>query len=151
MNKRQKSTILNFVIVVAVTLVFTAAMIGVKDVINQSEAMRTMKLLAETVQQYRKEVGSLPSKSYFEDLRQKVRDTRLGECEYRARWIGFEAEPDTILAYAWKGFHLPAGRGYVMMRLDGSVEWMGKREFEKQLSEQQNEVEIKLLQKPNRP
>ena len=150
MNKRQKSTVFNFVIVLVVTLVFSVAMVCVKDVINQSESMRTMKLLAEAVQQHRKEVGSLPSKSYFENLRQKLQDARLGECEYRARWIGFEAEPDTILAYAWKDFHLPAGRGYVVMRLDGSVEWMKKKEFEKLLSEQQNEAEIKLLQKPNR-
>jgi hypothetical protein len=35
--------------------------------------------------------------------------------------------------------------GYVVLRLDGRVEWIGKRQFEEMLAQQQDEVEIEMM------
>jgi len=72
---------------------------------------------------------------------------RLGTIEYRAPWIAFDAEPDTILAYAKRDFLPPAGKGSIVMRLDGTVEWLPESEFDKQLKKQQSDAEIRLFQK----
>lgn len=61
-------------------------------------------------------------------------------------WI--RATPDTILAYARKNYQFLVGKGYIVMRLDGHVEWMEKDKFEAVLKKQQTEAEINLLQKP---
>ncbi len=45
MNRRQKSTIRNFIFVILATTAFVIAMTNIKDAINKSEAIRIMKLL----------------------------------------------------------------------------------------------------------
>ncbi len=40
-----------------------------------------------------------------------------------------------------------ASDGYMVLRLDECVEWMGKQEFEKLLAQQQSEFEIEMLRK----
>ena len=148
MNRRQKSIIINFFVVVAGTTVFVAAMLNVRDHLNRAEAVRTMEHLAEKVQEYREKFKSTPSKTYLVGHRTDFEDVRLGDFEYRAPWIKFGAGPDTILAYARKNYQFLIGRGYIVMRLDGRVEWMKKVEFEVLLKKQQTEAEIELLQKP---
>jgi hypothetical protein len=148
MNRRQKSIVINFFIVVAGTTVFVAVMLNVRDHLNKAEAMRTMEHLAEKVQEYRKRIKSTPPKTYLVGHRTDFEDVRLGNFEYRAPWIKFGAGPDTILAYARKNYQFLIGRGYIVMRLDGRVEWMKKAEFETLLKKQQTEAEIELLQKP---
>ena len=63
MNRRQKSVIINFVIVAIVTTLFAVVMTNVKDFVNKSEGLRAMTLLAEHIQKYRKEYKSLPPES----------------------------------------------------------------------------------------
>jgi len=148
MNPRQKSTIIRFVIVIACTAVFVAVMLNVRDYVNRAEAMRTMERLGEKVCQYRAKYNSTPPKSYLTGQRTDFQDARLGDFEYRAPWIEFGASPDIILAYARKNYQFLVGKGYIVMRLDGHVEWMEKDNFEAVLKKQQTEAEIELLQKP---
>ena len=63
-------------------------------------------------------------------------------------WIDFEAEPNDILAYAEKSY--PSSLlddGYVVLRFDGTAEWMAKEEFEELLAQQQSDVEIEMTRK----
>jgi len=116
-----------------------------KNHINKSESIRMMKLLAEMVQQYRYQNSrALPSESYISRQREAFGDVRLGDIQYRAQWIDFNAGIDTILAYSHKDYGLAAGKGYVVMRLDGKVEWMGVAEFEDLFAEQQSPTEAEL-------
>ena len=148
MNQRQKSIIIRFVVVIVCTAVFVVVMLNVRDYVNRAEAMRTMELLGEKVRQYRDKFNSTPPKTHLTGQRTDLRDVRLGDFEYRAPWIGFGASPDTILAYSRKNYQFLVGKGYIVMRLDGSVEWMGITEFKELLKKQQTQAEIELLQKP---
>ena len=73
---------------------------------------------------------------------------RLGRVTYRALWISFEATGDEILAYRQVNYRsLFVGSGYVVLRLDGRVEWMKKQQFEELLAHQQTQREIEMLHK----
>jgi hypothetical protein len=148
MNQRQKSIILNFIIVVTITAIFVGVMLNVRDYVNRAEAIRTMEHLARKVQEYRSQFSSTPPKTYLIGQRMDFQDVRLGEFEYRAQWIEFGADPDTILAYSRKNYQFLVGKGYIVMSLDGRVKWMKRAEFVKLLKKQQTEAEVKLLQKP---
>ena len=147
MNQRQKSTVKNLTLVFVVTIAFVLVMVNVKDAINKSEAMRAMALLAEEVQKYRKMYRSTPPESHILQYKEKITAARLGELHYRAQWIAFDDEPNTVLAYSFKDYQFLVRKGYVVMRLDGCVEWMSKSEFEDLLSKQQKHAEIELLHK----
>lgn len=148
MNQRQKTIIIRSVVVIVGTTAFVTVMLGVRDYVNRAEAMRTMEHLGENVRQYRAKYNSTPPKSYLTGQRTELQDARLGDFEYRAPWLEFGAGPDTILAYARKNYQFLIGKGYIVMRLDGHVEWMEKDKFEALLKKQQTEAEIELLQKP---
>ena len=145
MNRRQKSIILNFIFIITVTAGFIVAAVNFKDFVNKSEAMRIMESLAEKVQEYRRQYRILPLESYLTEQRRLLDDVRLGEINYRAQWIKFGAQPDTILVYIRKNYSLLIGSGYIVMRLDGHVQWMEIEEFENLLKQQQSEVEIDVL------
>jgi len=144
MNKRQKSLILNIILVLAITTAFIVLMINVKDLLNKKEAMRAIRAVGQELLNYREQYGSLPPESYLTRIREKF--VRLGTLNYRAQWIGFDSEPNTILAYTHKDYHSLATRGgYVVLRLDGRVEWIGKKQFEALLKKQQTSREIEML------
>jgi hypothetical protein len=144
MNKRQKSLILNIILVLTITTAFIVLMINIKDLLNKNEAMRAMHIVGQEVLNYREKQGSLPPELYLASIKEQF--VRLGILHYRAQWIGFGSEPNTILAYTNKNYHsLAANPGYVVLRLDGRVEWMGKEQFETLLSEQQTLSEVELL------
>jgi len=147
MNKRQRSIITNFIFVTAGTAIFVGAMINIKDVINKSEAIRAMELLGEGIRKYHDNYHSTPPESYFNQLKNSISTVRLGEVHYRAQWIGFDDGPDTVLAYSYKNYGFFVKRGYIVMRLDGSVEWIERDEFIKLLKKQQTDAEVKLLNK----
>ena len=147
MNQRQKSILRNVVFVFAVTAIFVAAMVNVKDLINKSEAIRAMELLAQQVTQYRAKNHSTPPESYLLGQYENLGIVRLGDLNYRAQWISYESEPGTILAYAKKNYQFLVKRGYVVMFLDGRVEWMRPKEFKKLLKEHQTQAELDILQK----
>ncbi|MDP2974308.1 MAG: hypothetical protein Q8N60_04610, partial [Candidatus Diapherotrites archaeon] len=72
---------------------------------------------------------------------------RIGNLQYRAQWIEFGAQPDkTILVYAEKNYRGLVKAGYVVLWLDGRVEWMSKKQFEQILTTQQKQQELQWLQ-----
>ena len=148
MNKRQKAILVKFITVIVITAVAVVAMINFKDWVNRSEAMRAMEQLGQIVLQYRKNHGSVPPKSYIDGIKEDLEGhVRLADRRYRARWLDLESTPDELLAYTEKKYHsLLAGKGYVVLRLNGRVEWMGKREFEALLAQHQSPMEIQMLQ-----
>ena len=145
MNRRQKKLLWNLVLVAAVTTAFSMAMINVRHLVNKTEAVKTMNLLSRAILEYRQQYNCNPSESFVTSLRDKFAEARLGQLEYRAQWIGFDASPDAVLAYSARDYGVFIGKGYVSLRQDGRVEWTEKIAFEKILLEQQSEAEIKLL------
>jgi hypothetical protein len=149
MNKRQRAILTEFIIVMAVTAVAVTAMINLKDWINRSEAMRAMEQLGEIVRNYRGIRHSVPPESYVDDIRKSLEGhVRLGDLHYRGLWIDVESDPNEVLAYTEKSYHsFWISNGYIVLRLDGSVEWLGKQEFESLLAQQQSQIELQTLGK----
>ncbi|MHC4463092.1 MAG: hypothetical protein ACYS6W_08160 [Planctomycetota bacterium] len=139
--------------VIVITAIAVVAMINFKDWVNRSEAMRAMEELRQRVKQYREGHGSVPSGTWVDSQRENLPgNVRLGNLQYRARWITFESTPDEILAYTEKNYNsLLVGKGYIVLRLGavlsdkGRVEWMGKQEFETLLAQQQSPEEVEML------
>lgn len=145
MNRRQKALLVNFITVTFVTTAFIVGIMHLKDLLNKSEAMRAMEHIGQEVLRYREKYGSLPSEAYLGPI--KRQHVRLGELNYRAQWIDFESPPDMVLAYTKKEFRSELVKsGYVVLRLDGQVQWMEKKEFEQLLRRQQSQRELKMLQ-----
>ena len=149
MNKHQRVILIKFATVIVVTAIAVVAMINVKDWINRSEAMRAMEHLGQRVLEYRKAYGSVPPESYVTNIKETLEGhVRLGNLQYRARWIDFESTPEEILAYAEQKYPSSLlNDGFVVLRLSGRVEWLGKQEFEKVLARQQSQKEIEMFQK----
>jgi len=149
MNKRQKDILTNFIAVILITAVAVFAMLNFRDWVNRTEAMRAMKHLGQIVLQYRKDYGSVPPQSYVDRIKETLEGAvRLGDLHYRAQWIDLESGPDEILAYSERDYHsLIVGKGFVVLRFDGRVEWMNKQKFETLLAQQQSPMEIQMLQK----
>jgi len=149
MNKRQKAILLEFVTVILATVIAVIAMINFKDWVNRSEAIGAMEQLSQEVLRYRKEYGAVPPESYVTSIKKNLKGwVRLGDLKYRAQWIDLEATPDEILAYTEKTYPSSLlNDGYVVLRLDGRVEWMGKQQLENLLAQQQSKVEIDMLRK----
>lgn len=147
MNKRQKTILIEFIIVMALTAVAVVAMICFRDWVNRSEAMRAMEQLGQRVLNYRKVHGLVPPESYVDGIKEDLEGhVRLGDVQYRGLWIDLDSTDDEILAYAQRDYHsLVVGRGYIVLRLDGRVEWLGKQECEKLLAEQQSPTEVQML------
>ena len=143
MNPKQRSTILNFITVIVVTIIFVSIMANVRDLLNKSEAIRSMELLGQRVKIYRQQRHSTPPKSFVLGGDPSISLARLGNINYRAHWINYNAEPDTILGYTYKNFGGFAGKGYIVMFLNGDVAWMGKKQFEQLLARQQTQAQCK--------
>ena len=149
MNRRQKVILIKFVSVIIATAVAVIAMINFKDWVNRSESMRAMEHLGKMVLQYRKENGSLPPDSFVDGIRENLEGSpRMGALYYRGQWINFECPPHEILSYTYRNYHsLILSEGYIVLRLDGRVEWMSKKNFEPLLGKQQSPMEIQMQQK----
>lgn len=147
MNIQQKKLVANVITVSFFTIVMIVGFANLKNTINRSESMRAIDLIGKEVLQYRKQNGSLPNESYVNQYIVEIGAVRLRGLQYRAAWIEFGSQPDkTILAYAEKTYKGFVKSGYVVLWLDGRVEWMGKKQFEKILAEQQQKQEIQWLQ-----
>ena len=149
MNRRQKSILINAISVITITSIAVVAMINLKDWVNRSEAMRAMEDLGNLVLQYRQENGSVPPQSYVNNIKTNLKGhVRLGDLQYRALWIDFDSKPDDVLAYVEKKYHsLVLSRGFIVLRLDGRVEWMQKQQLDVLLARQQSRMEIETLPK----
>lgn len=150
MNRRQKAILVESIAVIALTAVAVWGMINFKDWVNRSEAMRAMEQLGQRVLQYRQQHGAVPPESYVESIKESLEGhVRLGNLRYRAQWIDFESTPDDVLAYTERDYHsLLVGKGYVVLRLDGRVQWMSRKDFRQLLSQQRRKSpeEIQMLQ-----
>ena len=149
MERRQKRILTDFAVVLIITAAAIAAIINFKDYVNKSEAMQAMKQLSQIILKYKKQTGAVPPEAYIDDIMENIEGkVRLGRLYYRARWIDFGVKPDTILAYVKKEYPssiLPDG--YIVLRLDGTVEWMEPGKSEELLAEQQTPFELELLKK----
>jgi hypothetical protein len=146
---RQKNIIARFVAVMVVTAVAVVGMINLKDWVNRSEAIRAMEQLGQVIVQYRSANGSVPAESHIDDIRQTLEGhVRLGELRYRGLWIDHESTKDEILAYAPKHYRNSfVEDGYVVLRLDGRVEWIERKQFEELLAHQQTQREMEMLER----
>jgi hypothetical protein len=149
MTKRQKIIVAKFTLVGAITAAAAFTMLNIKDFTNRREGMLAMTQLGQKILEYKKNYSSLPPESYIKNVREKLGgNVRLGTLQYRAIWITYDSVPDTILAYAQKDYHsLFLNGGYIVLRLDGKVEWIEKNQFETILAAQQSLEEIKTTQK----
>ena len=149
MKKRQKSMLAEITVVVAITTFAVLAMINFKDYINKSEATKSFYSLSSIIKNYKERYGSIPPESYIQQIRDGLQGSlRLGGVQYRSRWIDFDSPPDTVLAYTERNFRSPfVDGGYVVLTLNGQVQWMGKKEFEQILATQQKPQEIESLKK----
>ncbi len=155
MKRRQKIILRDFVTVIVITAVVVVAMIIFKDFINRSEAMRAMDNLRQVIKQYRDEHSSVPPKSWVDRQRENpTGNIKLGNLQYRARWITFESSPDEFLAYTEANYNFLVGKGYIVLRLgavlrdDGYPEWIERKEFKTLLAQQQSPEEIQIIRKP---
>lgn len=148
MNRYQKSLLRHCLVVLALALVAAGAMFTLRDWINRSEAMRAMELLGSEIKNYKATNFSLPNKTILNNLKDKLPGaSRLGPVQYRAVWIDYNTDDDEILAYVYNNFKsFLVKPGYVVLRLSGKTEWMGKEKFEKLLQQQQSPKELQLLQ-----
>jgi len=146
-NRRQKNILINFITVIVITAAAVVAMVNFKDWVNRSEAMRAMEQLGQIVLQYRKDHGSVPPESYVNGIKENLQGyVRLGHLQYRAQWLDFDSSPDEILAYTEKKYRSLIGKGFIVLRLDGQVEWMDREHFKTLLAQQQSPGEIEMLE-----
>lgn len=149
MKKRQKSILIEAIVVVAITTFGVLAMINFKDYVNKTEATKFFQQLSITISEHKEKYGSIPPESYIQQVKDELQGSlRLGGLQYRSRWIDFDSPPDTILAYTERNYRSPfVDGGYLVLTLDGQVQWIEKKEFEQILATQQKPQEIEMLKK----
>jgi hypothetical protein len=146
MNRRQKALLTESILVLTATALAVVGLIHLRDYINRSEALRAMGQLGEHILEYRTQYGSLPPESFVNGVRGRVEGAlRLGNVKYRALHIGPNAPGDTILAYSFRSYPTPfLADGYVVLRLDRTVEWIRTPEFAGLFATQQASAEPNL-------
>ena len=146
MNRRQKNIINNFLTIIIATIIAVLGIIEMRNRVNHTEAMQAMQQLSQQITHYRKTHGSVPPRSYLDSILEKVQSyVRLGEVEYRALWIEFDSADDEILAYVEKEYTSLFYRdGFIVLRLNGRVEWMTPKEFKQLLAQQQSPMELQM-------
>jgi hypothetical protein len=90
-----------------------------------------MDQLGGRVLEYRKQHGSLPPESFVNSIKSDLEGAvRLGNVKYRALYIGLDAPVDAILAYSERRYSSPfVAGGYVVLYLNGTVEWVPTARF----------------------
>ena len=146
MNKRQKSLLIESVLVLAATAAAVVGMVHLKDYVNRSEAIRAMTQLGRHVLDYRQKYGSLPPQSLVDNIKGDLEGAvRMGSVRYRALHIGPNAPDETILAYSLKTHPSSLLRdGYVVLRLNGAIEWMPVGRFAALFATQRTPAEAPL-------
>jgi hypothetical protein len=146
MNRRQKALLFDVITVTAVTAAAVVMMFNIKDYINYTEATRAMEYLGKIVLSYREQHGSVPPQSFIDEIKENLPGyARIGQIYYRAQWIDFGAPPDEILAYTEKNYHsFFVSSGFIVLRLDGRVEYLDKETFRELLAKQQDPLEKEM-------
>jgi len=146
LNARQKQLVVHIITVLVITIVMVVGFANIKNLINRSEAIRTMKVMGDEILNYRKTYGSLPAESFVKQYIAEIGAVRLTNLVYRAQWIEFGFDPNsTILAYSEKRYSGFVKPGSVVLWLNGNVEWMSKKQFEKTLAAQQKQQELQWI------
>ncbi len=188
MNKRQRQLLVRFCIVMALTIALIVGLSQYRNVVNKSEAIRSMNILSIEIAKYNLYHGELPSSSYISDIIARYGLLRVGPVECRSQWIEPGSGPETILLFSKKNYNsLFVKSGYIyitkedmlesehILKLqlkkialkndsgsdkeiakideeikqlilsgkDGKSQWADTKTFEKALSRQQNEAEVK--------
>ncbi len=148
MNRRQKALLTESMLVVAATALAVVGMMHLRDYINRSEAMRALDQLGRRVLEHRTRYGSLPPESFVTAIRGELEGAvRMGNVKYRALYIGPDAPADTVLAYSERRY--PScfiGKGFVVLRLDGTVLWMPVDQFASLFATQRTPAEPNVPQ-----
>ena len=141
--------LMDFITVVIITATAVTGMLALKCRVNRSESIRAMKHLSRIILQYRKEYGCVPAESYIDGIKETLQGrARFGNLHYRARWIGIDSPADEVLVYVEENFHsLFLEDGFIVLRLNGQVEWMDKQNFKTLMAARQSLLEIQTLQK----
>jgi hypothetical protein len=149
MNKQQRRILVNFAVVMVVTVAAAVGMVELKNWVNRSEAMRAMERLGRVVNDYKQKNGFVPPESYVDGLKKSLEgQARLGNLHYRALFIEFNSPPDEILAYAINKYRSLFFRpGAIVLRLDGRVQRMDKEDFNKLPARQQSVIEAEMAPK----
>lgn len=149
MTAHKRALLIESFLVLGATVVAVVGMIHLKDYVNRSEAIRAMTQLGDLVLGYRQKHGSLPSQSLVDGAKGNLEGAvRIGNVRYRALWIGPDAPDETILAYSHKRHPSSLLKdGYVVLYLDGRVEWLPSPPFEHLLAGQQTPTEAEMTKK----
>jgi hypothetical protein len=149
MNRRQRALLIESIIVLVATAGAVVGMMHLKDYVNRSEAMRAMSQLGDRIVQYRRQYGSLPPHAFVDGIKGDMEGSvRMGSVKYRALYIGLDAPDDTILAYSRKRLASSFLKdGYVVLRLDGQVEWLPTKQFASLFATQRAPAEPELPQR----
>ena len=147
MLRRQRLILIKFLLVILFTALAVFAMINFRDWVNRSEAITAMEDLSRNIKEYRQKVGHVPSEEHVKSILPNLRGhARLGKLIYRGIWIDINSGEDQILAYsAKKSSSFMFSDGYVVLTLDGTVEWIEKETFETKLLQHQSQIEIQTL------
>jgi len=148
-TSRQRRLLKETLLILAATVMAVVGMIHLKDHVNRTEAMRAMTELGRRVLDYRHRQGVLPPESFVRDIEDTLEGSeRLGHLTYRAARLSPHAPDWMILAYSLKRHPASFLRdGYVVLRLNGRVEWMPTVSFEALLSEQGKPEELASFKK----
>jgi hypothetical protein len=132
-NNRQRALLTESLLVLAATAGAVVGMMHVRDYVNRSEALRAMDHLGRRVLEYRQRCGSLPPAAFLDSIKGDLEGAvRMGNVQYRALYLGPDASPDTILAYSQRRYPCSFLRdGYVILRLNGRVEWLPTARFDR--------------------
>jgi len=146
---KKRALLIESFLVLAATVAAVIGMIHLKDYVNRSEAVRAMTELGDLILERRQAQGSLPPQSFVDSAKEELEGAvRLGRVRYRALWIGPDAPAETILAYSHKRHPSSLLKdGYVVLYLDGRVEWWPAPRFEHLLAAQQTPAERQATEK----
>lgn len=138
MTRYKRSLLIQSAVILLATIAAVVGLMHLKDYVNRSEAMRAMTQLGGRILDYRSTHGSLPPQSFIDDVKNQVDGAvRIGNVRYRALWIGLGAPDETILAYSEKRHSSSfLDDGFVVLRLNGTVEWLPSAQFRALLATQ---------------
>ncbi len=140
MNKRQRSLLIESLIVLGLAAAAVTALINLKDWTNRREALRAMVNISQQIQAYRRTHSSLPPQDCVDDIKKSVPGrARLGKLEYRAQSIKHNSPDNALLAYTqqtYRSFLIPSG--YAVIYLDGKVSWMSPDQFQSAFTQSEN-------------
>jgi len=153
MNKLQKAVVTKLISVLVFTGLAVAGFVYLRGVVNRSEAKRAMQHLYKVVTEYKQKNGFLPPESFINRAKDDFGwHIRLGDLEYRGLWIDSESQPQEFLAYTRNERRSYLfGSKHLVLRLDGTIDWIEKKRFRELLAQQQSRDEIKRLQASPHP